>query len=162
MAQPDNPWHTIDPQTAVAALGGSAETGLSSEAAREKLALYGPNHLPETPRRTKLEIFINQLNSLPVALLGCAAAVSILTGGLADAAVIMAVVAINASIGCVTENEAETTISSLKTLTSPSALVVRDRARKRIDARDLVPGDSVILEPGSYMGPIAGSSKPTA
>jgi Ca2+-transporting ATPase len=152
MAQLDNPWHTIDTQAAVAAMGSSVETGLSSEEARKRLAIYGPNHLPETPRRTKLEIFINQLNSLPVALLSCAAAVSILTGGAADAAVIMAVVAINASIGCVTESEAETTISSLKSITSPSALVVRDRSRKRIDARDLAPGDFVILEPGSYVG----------
>ena len=64
----------------------------------------------------------------------------------------MTVVAINSSIGFVTENEAERTISSLKTLTHPSAVVVRDGARKRIDARNLVPGDLVILEPGTYVG----------
>ena len=91
------------------------------------------------------------MNSLPVALLAVAAGISVVTGGIVDAAVIMTVVAINSSIGFVTENEAEKTISSLKTLTHPSAVVVRDGARKRIDARDLVPGDLVVLEPGTYV-----------
>ncbi len=90
--------------------------------------------LPEAPRRSKFEIFLNQLNSLPVALLGVAAGISVLTGGIVDAVAIMTVVAINSSIGFVTENEAERTISSLKTLMHPSAVVVRDGARRRIDA----------------------------
>ncbi|MGC9967282.1 MAG: HAD-IC family P-type ATPase [Syntrophobacteraceae bacterium] len=152
MVQPEDPWHAIETHAVVAALGSSAEAGLSSEAAREKLAAYGPNHLPEPPRRTKLEILLNQLNSLPVALLGVAAGISLLTGGMADAVVIMVVVAINSSIGFVTENEAETTISSLKTLRNPSAVVVREGERKRIAAQNVVPGDLVILEPGTYVG----------
>ena len=152
MLQPEYPWHTIDAHGVVGALGSSAETGLSGEAAREKLVVFGPNHLPEPPRRSKLEIFLSQLNSLPVALLGIGAGISIFTGGMVDAVVIMAVVAINASIGFVTENEAETTISSLKTLTHPSAVVVREGARKRIASRDLVPGDLMVLEPGTYVG----------
>jgi P-type Ca2+ transporter type 2C len=151
-AQPERPWHAIDAQAVLDAWGGSAEAGLSSEAACEKFAAFGPNHLPEPPRRSKLEIFLSQLNSLPVALLGVAAGVAVLTGGAVDAVVIMAVVAINSSIGFVTESEAERTISSLKTLTHPSAVVVRDGVRKRIDALDVVPGDTVILEPGTYIG----------
>jgi Ca2+-transporting ATPase len=151
LAQPERPWHALGAQAALAAWDGSAQTGLSSETACEKLAAYGPNLLPEVPRRSKLEIFLNQLNSLPVALLAVAAGISVLTGGIVDAVVIMSVVAINSSIGFVTENEAERTISSLKTLTHPSAVVVRDGARRRIDARDLVPGDLVILEPGTYV-----------
>ena len=151
-AQPERPWHAIDAQAVLDAWGGSAEAGLSSEAACEKFAAFGPNHLPEPPRRSKLEIFLSQLNSLPVALLGVAAGVAVLTGGVVDAVVIMAVVAINSSIGFVTENEAERTISSLKTLTHPSAVVVRDGVRKRIDALDVVPGDTVILDPGTYIG----------
>jgi Ca2+-transporting ATPase len=85
-------------------------------------------------------------------MLGVAAGVSLVTGGMLEAAVIIAVVAINASIGFITESEAETTISSLKTLTHPSAVVVRDGARKRIGARDVVPGDLVVLDPGTYIG----------
>ena len=151
-AQPERAWHAIDAEAALAVWGSSAEAGLSSEAACEKFAVFGPNHLPEAPHRSKFEIFLNQLNSLPVALLGVAAGVAVLTGGVVDAVVIMAVVAINSSIGFVTENEAERTISSLKTLTHPSAVVVRDGVRRRIDALNVVPGDTVILEPGTYIG----------
>ena len=136
----------------MAAWGGSAEAGLSSEAAGEKLAAFGPNRFPEAPRRSKLEIFFNQLTSLPVALLGVAAGISVLTGAIVDAVAIMTVVAINSSIGFVTEDKAERTISSLKTLMHPSAVVIRDGARKRIDARNLVPGDLMIFEPGTYIG----------
>ena len=146
------PWHSMGVEAVIAALGGSAETGLSSEIARERLASYGPNSLPEPPRRSKLEIFLSQLNSLPVALLGVAAGISLLTGALADAVAIITVVAINSSIGYATETEAERTISSLKKLMHPSAVVVRNGVRQRIDARNLVPGDLVILEPGTYIG----------
>jgi Ca2+-transporting ATPase len=146
------PWHAASAETVIAALGGAAEAGLSSEVARERLAAYGPNRLPEPPRRSKLEIFFNQLNSLPVALLGVAAGISVLTGAVVDAVAILTVVAINSSIGYVTETEAERTISSLKTLMHPSAVVVRDGVRRQIDARDLVPGDLMIMEPGTYIG----------
>ncbi len=151
-AQPECAWHEIGAQAALAAWDSSLETGLSSEAASEKLAAYGPNHLPEGPRRSKLEMLLNQLNSMPVALLGVAAGLSVLTGGIVDAIVIMTVVAINSTIGFVTENESERTISSLKTLTHPSAVVIRDGVRRCIDASDVVPGDLVILEPGTYVG----------
>ena len=148
----ERPWHTIGAQAVVAACGGSADAGLSSEVAREKIAAFGLNRFPEAPRRSKLQIFLNQLTSLPVALLGVAAGISVLTGGIVDAVAIITVVAINSSIGFVTEDKAERTISSLKTLMHPSAVVVRDGARKRIDARNLVPGDLMIFEPGTYVG----------
>jgi len=147
----EHPWHAIGSEAVVASLAGSAQTGLSSETVRERLAAYGPNRLADPPRRSKLEMFFSQMNSLPVALLGVAAGISILTGGIADAIVIIAVVAINSTVGYVTESEAERTISSLKTLLHPSAVVVRDGDRKRIDARDLVPGDLMVLEPGTYI-----------
>jgi Ca2+-transporting ATPase len=146
------PWHATGVEAVIAALGGTKDEGLANDVARQRLASFGPNRLPEPSLRSKLEIFLNQLNSLPVVLLGVAAGISILTGAVVDAVAIMAVVAINASIGFATEAEAERTISSLKTLIHPSAVVVRDGARKRIDARDLVPGDLVILEPGTYIG----------
>jgi P-type Ca2+ transporter type 2C len=145
------PWHAIGAQAVVALWGGSTEAGLSSEAAGEKLAAFGLNRFPEAPRRSKFQIFINQLASLPVALLGVAAGISVLTGSIVDAVAIMTVVAINASIGFVTEDKAEGTISSLKTLMHPSAVVVRDGDRRRIDARYLVPGDLMIFEPGTYV-----------
>ena len=125
--------------------------GLSKEAALERLRRYGPNRLPEASHRSKFDILINQVNSLPVALLGIAAGISAVTGGIADALVILAVVAINAGIGFTTENEAERTISSLKNLARPSAIVIRGGQRERIDSREVVPGDLIVLDAGTYI-----------
>jgi Ca2+-transporting ATPase len=86
-----------------------------------------------------------------VALLGVAAGISVLTGGIADAIVIMGVVTINAAIGYVTESQAEKTIHSLKSLVRPSALVMREGSLKEIGAEDIVPGDILVLRPGRYV-----------
>lgn len=147
----EHPWHAMEARSVVNALGSSADAGLSSEAAREKFAEFGANKIPESRQRTKFEIFFSQLNSLPVALLGVAAGISLFTGGAVDACVILGVVAINSSIGFVTESEAERTINSLKTLTHPSTIVVRDGVRRRMEAMSVVPGDLVLLTPGAYI-----------
>jgi Ca2+-transporting ATPase len=94
---------------------------------------------------------VDQFKSLPVALLGAAAGISILTGGLGDAVVILAVVLINAGIGFTTENQSEKTILSLKNLVKPSALVIREQRLQEIKAEDVVVGDILVLRNGSYI-----------
>ncbi len=144
-------WHLIEAPEALAALNTSADRGLRSDSALARLRQYGPNLLPESVPRSGLAIFLGQLKSLPVLLLGVAAGISVLTGGLADAVVIMGVVGINATIGYVTESRSEKTIFSLKKLVRPSALVIRDGVAKTIKAEELVPGDIVAFRPGHYV-----------
>lgn len=143
-------WHLMSTEATLAALGASP-TGLSSAEAQERLRAYGPNRLPESEPRSALEILFDQVNSLPVGLLTVAAGVSLVTGGLADAVVIMGVVAINATIGYFTESQSEQTIRSLKSLVHPSATVVRDGVPKTVRAEEVVPGDVLVLKPGSYI-----------
>lgn len=143
-------WHLMSTEATLTALNASP-TGLSSREARERQHRYGLNRLPESEPRSALEILFDQVNSLPVGLLTVAAGVSIVTGGLADAAVIMGVVAINAAIGYFTENQSEQTIRSLKSLVHPSAVVVRDGVPKDVRAEEVVPGDIIVLKPGSYI-----------
>jgi len=145
------PWHLMEASDVIALLETSKDSGLSQETAREKLKKYGPNILPESVPRSGFSIFIDQFKSLPVALLGVAAGISILTGGIADALVIMGVVTTNAAIGYATESQAEKTIHSLKSLVRPSAIVVREGSLKEIGAEDIVPGDILVLRPGSYV-----------
>ncbi|MDA8387486.1 MAG: cation-transporting P-type ATPase [Nitrospiraceae bacterium] len=145
------PWHLMEASEAVGALETSAAEGLSADSALARLKEYGPNLLPESVPRSGLAIFLGQLNSLPVLLLGAAAAISVATGGLADAVVIMSVVGINAAIGYVTESQSEKTIFSLKKFVRPSALVRRDGVIQRVKAEELVPGDIVAFRPGSYV-----------
>jgi Ca2+-transporting ATPase len=96
-------------------------------------------------------MFLGQFASLPVALLGAAAGISLFTGGLADALVIAGVVVLNATIGYVTESQTEQTIHSLKHLVRPSALVQREGRVETVRAEDIVPGDVLVLHPGSYI-----------
>jgi Ca2+-transporting ATPase len=149
--RPGPAWHVLEADAAVAAWHSSHTHGLSSADVEKQQRLHGPNILPEAESRSAWEMLLDQVNSLPVALLTAAAGISLVTGGLADALVIMGVVAINATIGYLTESHSENTIHSLKTLVRPATLVVRDRQIHEIPASEVVPGDILVLKPGSYV-----------
>ncbi|MBR9987953.1 MAG: cation-transporting P-type ATPase, partial [Desulfosarcina sp.] len=144
-------WHLRDKHTVLKVLGSSEISGLSMDAAETLLKHHGPNLLPESKPRSGLSILWNQMNSLPVYLLGAAAGVSMLTGGLFDAVVIMGVVVANAVIGYFTESAAEKTIHSLKRLVRPHADVVRDGGSVDLPIEAVVVGDILVLKPGVYV-----------
>jgi Ca2+-transporting ATPase len=98
-----------------------------------------------------LRIFLNQFTSAPVGLLAIAAGLSLATGGISDAVAILAVVTINAVIGYTTEAHSDRIIRSLQRLIQPSAQVVRDGQIQDIAATDLVVGDLLLLQPGTYV-----------
>lgn len=145
------PWHLMAAEAVLATLETSQTTGLSSAAAQDRLRRYGPNLAPESVPRSSLSMLLEQFTSLPVAFLGVAAGISLLTAGVADALVIAGVVAINATIGYVTESQSEQTIHALKSLVHPSALTRRDGQAHVARAEELVPGDILVLRPGSYV-----------
>ncbi len=145
------PWHRLEADEAVSLLGTSRRYGLSPESAGILLKRYGPNLLPESVPRSGWRILMDLVASFPNALLGVAAGISLLTGGAADAVVIVGVVALNAAIGYVTEVQSEKTIHSLKRLVRPSALVIRDGSPRTVNGEEIVPGDLLVLRPGSYI-----------
>jgi Ca2+-transporting ATPase len=149
-AQSGEAWHLLDAE-AVLTRCQSSRVGLPSEAAEARLIKYGPNLLPESVPPSGWSIFLDQFKSLPVGLLGIAAGLSVLTGGVADALVIMGVVAINATIGYVTETQSEKTIQSLQGSVRPHAAVIRDGRAVEVASEALVPGDLLALKPGSYV-----------
>jgi len=145
------PWHLYPAGEALDFFGCNPETGLSAPAHQERLKRFGPNILPEAVPRSSWSIFAEQFKSLPVALLAAAAVISIATGGAADAIVIMSVVGINAAIGYATESGSERIIHSLKNLVRPNALVLRDGQVSPVGVGDVVPGDLLVLRPGTYV-----------
>ncbi len=149
--QPREPWHLLEAESALAKWETSKASGLSRQIARRNLERFGPNMLPEAEPRSGLSIFLEQFNSLPVYLLGAAAALSLFTGGLADAVLIAGVVVGNGLIGYKTEIEAEKTIRSLQTMVRPTALVVREGELQEISTVEVTPGDLCVLRPGSYV-----------
>ncbi|HYA38453.1 MAG TPA: HAD-IC family P-type ATPase [Candidatus Methylomirabilis sp.] len=149
--QEKRPWHRLATDEVLVALG-TARSGLAVAAAEERFKQHGPNLLPQATPRSALSMFIGQFKSLPVGLLGVSAVVSIATGGVADAAVILGVVLINAVIGYVTESQAEKTIKSLTGPMHPTALVFRDNVLQAVPVERIVVGDVLALAPGSYVG----------
>jgi Ca2+-transporting ATPase len=149
--QESESWHLLNAESVLTRYQSSKSSGLSAHNAEKSLNKYGPNLLPESIPPSGWNIFLDQLKSLPVVLLSVAAGLSVLTGGVADAVVIMGVVAINAAIGYVTETQSEKTIQSLQGSVRPYAAVIRDRRSVEIKGEQVVPGDILVLKPGSYV-----------
>ncbi len=122
--------------------------GLSSVEAATRLAATGPNALPDVPGPSLLVLFLKQFLSPLIYLLLAAALVSVFLGDLEDAAFIAVVLLANGVIGTVQEYSAGRAAAALRELQAPKATVLRDGAPVEIDAREIVPGDLVLLEAG--------------
>ncbi|MBF0554883.1 MAG: cation-transporting P-type ATPase [Nitrospirae bacterium] len=144
-------WQNMKKDQVIAFFSTSPATGLSAKFADELLYAYGRNILPESATRSKWGMFFGQFTSFPVLLLGGAAVLSAATGGIADCIVILSVVLINAIIGFVTESQTAETINSLKRLVRPYTFVLRDGKAIEISVEEVVPGDVLILKPGTYI-----------
>lgn len=126
----------------------TSERGLASDEARRRLDQCGLNELRESARTSRAVIFLRQFSSPLVYILLVAMAVSALLREYIDAGVIASVLVLDAFIGFVQEARAERSAEALRRLTVTLARVLRDRYERRIDARELVPGDIVLLEAG--------------
>ncbi|HEU5197677.1 MAG TPA: HAD-IC family P-type ATPase, partial [Methylomirabilota bacterium] len=141
-------WHLLPASEVLARLSTSAPAGLTSSEAEVRLATAGANRLPVPQPKSPLAILGGHLSSLPVLLLGGAAALSIVSGAPIEAAVILAVVAANAAVGYVTERRVERIITSLQSTTTPHAVVRRDGRELSLPAGAVVPGDVLVLKAG--------------
>ncbi len=126
----------------------SPSAGLSTEQAKERLARFGANEFSAKKPKTKLSMFLSQLNDPMIYILFAAAAISLFLKEVGDAAIILAVVLLNAIIGMTQEAKAEAALAALKQMTSPTALVRRDGRLLDLPAKELVPGDVVVLDAG--------------
>lgn len=129
-------------------LGSDPCRGLSRAEAAERLKEHGKNEMREAGKRTLTQAFLEQLNDPLIYVLMVAAVVSVLLGEVSDAAIIGAVVLLNASVGVLQEGKARRALDSLKKLTSPRAVVIREGRKMELPAAELVPGDLVCLEAG--------------
>lgn len=132
-------------------LGANEEQGLTNKAAQEKLAQVGPNALVESKKKSVLEVFLEQFKDLMVIILIVAAVISAFTGNLESTAVIIVVLILNAILGTVQHVKAEKSLEALKSLSAPAAKVLRDGKKQEIAAKDVVPGDILLLEAGDLV-----------
>ncbi len=148
---PTRAWWADDVDAVVAALDTDPTAGLTGPQVADRANRYGPNELEEEPTPAAWRLFLGQFaNTMIVVLLG-AAAIMIAIGEPTDAIVIGAIVILNALIGFVQEYRAGQAMAALRTMTAPSARVVRDGVESTVTAPELVPGDVLILDAGDVV-----------
>ena len=142
-------WHLQTIEDVVAQLDGDITNGLNDTEVQGRLGRYGPNELIERGGKHPLRILWQQFTSTMVLILIAAAVVSGLLGKATETIAIAAIVVLFALLGFVQEYRAEQAMAALKKLAVPIVRVVRGGDRREISARELVPGDLILLEAGS-------------
>jgi P-type Ca2+ transporter type 2C len=121
---------------------------LSHEEATRRLAVHGPNELEGGDVITPWQILLAQFKNVLILILLVAVGLSAVLGHATEAAVISVIVVFAAVLGFVQEYRAERAIEALREMAAPSATVVRDGKEDDVAARELVPGDVVLLRAG--------------
>lgn len=140
-------WHNLSINKIIANLKTSLD-GLSQGEAKNRLKKFGYNELPRKSPLSKAVIFFNQFKSALVFILLIAAGVSFFLGEMIDSYVIFAAVLLNVVIGFFQENKAQNALFKLREVIITQAKVIREGGEHLIGARELVPGDIVILTAG--------------
>lgn len=143
-------WHQRAIEDLFASLATS-HSGLDAAEAARRLAEYGFNEITEARRRSALAMLVSQFSDLLIVILMLAAGLAAFIGDFGDAVPIVAIVLLNAVIGFAQEFRAEKALTALRKMAGQTASVVRDNDPAEIPARDLVPGDVVLLEAGSVV-----------
>jgi len=140
-------WHSMSIKKVLDTLKAN-EKGLGQEEADRRLQEFGYNELIERKKVTPLQIFLGQFKDIFVIMLLIATAISFLIGETVDAVTIAAIVILNSVVGFVQEYRSEKAMEAMKKMTAPRARVLRDGGEAIIQAREVVPGDIVLLEAG--------------
>ena len=141
-------WHALDADEVLRRCGTDPAAGLSADLAAQRLVERGANALPEPPPRPLWRTFLRQFKSPLIYILFVAAVLAVGLGHLGDAGVILAVVLVNALIGSVQEGRAERSMAALRRLSALQVRVLREGGEQVIQARELVPGDLMLLAAG--------------
>ncbi len=126
--------------------------GLAVAEAASRRKLYGDNAIAGASRISALAIFINQFKDFMVLVLLGATFLSALLGEYTDAITILIIVVCNAFMGLIQEYRAERSLEALQKLSAPRAAVQRDGSISVLPAKELVPGDILLLESGDLVG----------
>ncbi len=145
-AIPSTQWYQMKVEEVLESLATSKK-GLTSEEARRRLEKYGYNELKFKRRGALLRFMLQFKSPLIYVLLAAAITTAVLQMWL-DSAVILVVVLANTAIGFIQEGKAEASMEALTKMMVPECTVLRDGKQKDIPAREVVPGDIVLLEEG--------------
>jgi len=148
---PDTPhidWHALDVPLVLARCDTDAGQGLDAATVLRRRAEHGDNALPEPPPKPLWRTFARQFKSPLIYILFVAAVLAVALDHHGDAAVILVVVLVNALIGSFQEGRAERSMAALRRLSALRVRVLRAGREEVVHARELVPGDIVLLAAG--------------
>ncbi len=146
-------WHTLEVDKTIQLLDSDRDTGLSSQEVQQRLQQYGSNELEETGGRSALTILLDQFKNIMLLMLIAVAIVSAIldirgNNFPKDAIAISLIVILNGILGYVQESRAEKALAALKRLSAPLVRVLREGRLVEVEAKQLVPGDVMLLEAG--------------
>lgn len=141
-------WYSRGTEDVLNELVVKPEAGLSAAEAKRRLAEYGPNEIEQHPKKSVFKLFIGQLKDWLIYVLMVAVLITLFMGEYVDAIIITAVILLNAALGVFQEVKAGNAIEALQRIAAPKALIRRDGLTFEVDAKELVPGDVVILDVG--------------
>ena len=145
-------WHNLSVSEVIESLNSGIQ-GLTREEAERRLAQFGPNELTEKRKPPPWVLFLGQFKNFLIIILLVAAVVSgVLAlmdrGNIWDPILIAIIVFFAAGMGFFQESRSEKAMEALKQMTASTATVIRDGEEKEIPARNLVPGDIILLQTG--------------
>ena len=137
-------------------LNTNIDNGLNNEEYEKSLSKYGTNELKAKKKKSTLQKFIEQFKDFMIIVLIISAIISGIVGviegeGITDSIIILIVVIVNAIIGVLQENKAEKSLEALQKLSSHTAKVIRNGKMTVVPAKELVPGDIVVLDTGDFV-----------
>ena len=145
-------WHSLDLEAVSRVLRVDPERGLENSEVTGRREDSGWNTLPEARTRPLAMLFLGQFASPLIYLLLAAAIIALVMGDRRDAIVILGVLIMNSLIGTFQEGRAERTMDALRKLTLARARVIRNGIEQEIAARELLPGDLLVLSAGDRIG----------
>ncbi|MEN6413653.1 MAG: calcium-transporting P-type ATPase, PMR1-type [Veillonellales bacterium] len=144
-------WYARTAQEVLAFWKSNGENGLSTSEIKARLHEFGYNEMEERKTTVWWERFLAQFQDFMVLVLMAATLISAFLGEYADAITILAIVIINAILGFMQEYRAEQSMQALKKIAAPTARVMRNGTLQQIPAREVVPGDLLMLEAGDKL-----------
>jgi magnesium-transporting ATPase (P-type) len=141
------PYYAL-PSDLVVSIFDTCPTGLSASQARERLEQYDPNELTPPKKISPWTIFFRQFQNLLIIILIAATGISFFLGEHLDAYIILVIILACTILGFVQEYRAEQAAAALQKLAAPEATVLREGKERVIPAREVVPGDVLVLHTG--------------
>ncbi len=146
--QAGDAWHSLELDDVAGRLGADPSAGLSGDEAARRLDESGPNELDTTQGTSPWQLLLDQVKNVMILILLIAVGLSIGLGHGTEAIVIAVIVLFAVLLGFAQEYRAERAIEALREMAAPTATVLRDGEPEDVLAREIVPGDVMLLEAG--------------